>query len=56
MAAKSQNDLLEAAESDGLLSPEIRLRDVLRSAGRPPQPLTAAALRATKGGSPASIS
>jgi ribonucleoside-diphosphate reductase alpha chain len=45
MAAKSQNDLLEAAESDGLLSPEIRLRDVLRSAGRPPQPLTAAALR-----------
>ncbi|MFN3913020.1 hypothetical protein [Hyphomonas sp.] len=45
MAAKSLNDLLEAAEADGLLSAELRLRDVLRSAGRPPQPLTAPALR-----------
>lgn len=45
LSAKSLNELLEAAESDGLLSPELRLRDVLRSAGRPPQPLNAAALR-----------
>ncbi|MEX1250196.1 MAG: hypothetical protein WEA77_03275 [Hyphomonas sp.] len=45
MSAKSPSDLLEAAESDGLVSPEMRLRDVLRSAGRPPQPLNAAALR-----------
>jgi ribonucleoside-diphosphate reductase alpha chain len=45
MATKSLSDLLEAAESDGLLSAELRLRDVLRSAGRPPQPLTGSALR-----------
>jgi len=45
LSAKSVNELLEAAESDGLLSAEIRLRDVLRSAGRPAQPLNAAALR-----------
>ena len=45
MATKSLSDLLEAAEADGLLSAEMRLRDVLRSAGRPPQPLNAAALR-----------
>ncbi|MBU4569184.1 MAG: hypothetical protein KJ833_09505 [Alphaproteobacteria bacterium] len=45
MAAKPQNELLDAAVADGLLSAELRLRDVLRSAGRPPQPLTAAALR-----------
>jgi len=45
MAMKSLNDLLEAAESDGLLSAEMRLRDVLRSAGRQPHPLNAAALR-----------
>jgi ribonucleoside-diphosphate reductase alpha chain len=45
MAMKSLSDLLEAAEADGLLSAEMRLRDVLRSAGRPPQPPNAAALR-----------
>ena len=45
MSAKSASDLLEAAEADGLLSPEMRLRDLLRSAGRPAQPLNAAALR-----------
>ncbi|WP_291203126.1 hypothetical protein [Hyphomonas sp.] len=45
MSAKSPSDLLEAAEADGLLSAEMRLRDVLRSAGRPAQPLNAAALR-----------
>ncbi|MBI1255281.1 MAG: TSCPD domain-containing protein [Hyphomonas sp.] len=45
MATKSLSDILEAAEADGLLSAETRLRDLLRSAGRPPQPLNAAALR-----------
>ena len=45
MSAKSASDLLEAAEADGLLSAEVRLRDLLRSAGRPAQPLNAAALR-----------
>ncbi|MGA1344073.1 MAG: hypothetical protein ACO33A_13740, partial [Hyphomonas sp.] len=45
MSARSVNELIEAAEADGLLSCELRLRDVLRSAGRPAQPLTAAALR-----------
>ena len=45
MSTKSLSEILEAAEADGLLSAEMRLRDVLRSAGRPPQPLNAAALR-----------
>jgi ribonucleoside-diphosphate reductase alpha chain len=45
MSAKSHTELLEAAEADGLISAEMRLRDLLRSAGRAPQPLNAAALR-----------
>ncbi|HRJ01235.1 MAG TPA: hypothetical protein PKV67_10695, partial [Hyphomonas sp.] len=45
MAAKSTSDFLEAAEAGGLVSAEMRLRDVLHSAGRPPLPLSAAALK-----------
>jgi ribonucleoside-diphosphate reductase alpha chain len=45
MAAKSTSDFLEAAEAGGLVSAETRLRDVLRSAGRPPLPLSVSALR-----------
>ena len=45
MAAKSTSDFLEAAEAGGLISAEMRLRDVLHSAGRPPLPLSAAALK-----------
>ena len=44
MAAKSHGEILEAAEADGLISREVRMRDISRSAGRALQPLTPAAL------------
>ena len=44
MAAKSHSEILEAAEADGLISREVRMRDISRSAGRALQPLTPAAL------------
>ena len=44
MAAKSHSEILEAAEADGLVSREVRMRDISRSAGRALQPLTPAAL------------
>ena len=44
MASGSQAEILEAAEADGLMSREVRMRDICRSAGRAPQPLTPAGL------------
>ncbi len=40
MSDRSLTEVLEAGEADGLLSAEVRLRDVIRSAGRPLRPLT----------------
>ncbi|MFN7054922.1 hypothetical protein [Hyphomonas sp.] len=44
MAAGSQAEILEAAEGDGLISREVRMRDVARPAGRTPLALTPAGL------------
>ena len=44
MAAKTHSEILEAAEEDGLISRELRMRDISRSAGRTLQPLTPPAL------------
>ena len=44
MAAKTHAEILEAAEEDGLVSRELRMRDISRSAGRSLKPLTPQAL------------
>jgi ribonucleoside-diphosphate reductase alpha chain len=44
MAAGSQTDILEAAEGEGLISRELRMRDIARPAGRTPMALTPAGL------------
>ncbi|MBY9067148.1 hypothetical protein K1X12_09575 [Hyphomonas sp. WL0036] len=44
MAVKSHAEILEAAEEDGLISREVRMRDIVRSAGRALKPLTPQAL------------
>ncbi len=48
MSQRSFAEVLEAAEGDGLLSGEVRMRDICRPAGRTPVPLSRDGLEAVR--------